>query len=182
MAKDAAYWIETLRLEEHPEGGFFKRTYAAGEEIRHEHLPERFSGPRTFSSAIYYLLPGDRTSTFHRLKSDEMWHFYAGSPLILFILDKEGRLQIKRLGNDPAKGEAFQHWIEAGDWFGAMVSDPGSYSLVGCTVAPGFDYADFELADPEELLELYPQHRVLIAHLCRSNAPPDDGSTQEPAL
>ena len=169
MVKGAEYWIETLRLAEHPEGGFYRRTYVSGEEVRPERLPERFSGPRPFSSAIYYLLPGDRTSAFHRIKSDELWHFYAGSPLTICIIDKEGELREKRLGNDPGKGEAFQHCIEAGNWFGAVVNDRGSYSLVGCTVAPGFDFEDFELADPDRLAELYPQHRTLIELLCPGN-------------
>jgi uncharacterized protein len=165
MVKEAAYWIETLRLEEHPEGGYYRRTYRAREEICREHLPERFSGPRAISSAIYYLLPGGCVSAFHRLKSDEMWHFYTGSALIVYVLDGDGRLVEKRLGADPERGEAFQHLIEAGNWFGAVVTDPASYSLVGCTVAPGFDFEDFEMADPSELMERYPEHRALIARL-----------------
>jgi len=165
MVKEAVHWIETLRLAEHPEGGYYRRTYRAREEILREHLPKRFSGPRAFSSAIYYLLPGNRVSAFHRLKSDEMWHFYAGSPLIVYILDSGGRMVEKRLGNDPERGEAFQQLIEAGKWFGAAVSDPASYSLVGCTVAPGFDFEDFEMADPVELMETHPEHRDLVARL-----------------
>lgn len=165
MMKEAAYWIETLRLAEHPEGGYFRRTYRAKEEILQEHLPARYSGPRVFSSAIYYLLPGDRVSAFHRLRSDEMWHFYAGSPLIIYVIEPDGRLVEKRLGNNPGRGESFQHLMEAGNWFGAAVTDPASYALVGCTVAPGFEYEDFEMARLEELTALFPEHRSLLMRL-----------------
>lgn len=179
MKKEAAYWIETLRLEAHPEGGYFRRTYRAREEILQEHLPARFSGPRAFSSAIYYLLPGDRVSAFHRLRSDEMWHFYAGSPLIIYVIKPDGRLMEKKLGSNPGRGESFQHLMEAGTWFGASVTDPASYALVGCTVAPGFEYEDFEMARPEELMALFPEHRSLLMRLtqrtghglCGSEAP-----------
>ena len=165
MHSEARYWIEKLRLEEHPEGGFFRRTYQSSESTSAECLPDRFGGRRAFSSAIYYLLPGDRVSAFHRIKSDELWHFYAGAPLVISVLDTTGRLSTLRLGRDPDRGESFQAVAPAGHWFGAAVTDPASYCLVGCTVSPGFEYEDFELARRDNLLARFPQHRGLIEQL-----------------
>ena len=165
MIKDASYWIEKLHLSRHPEGGYFRQTFHSKESLGKEHLPERFRGARVFSTAIYYLLPGNEVSRFHRLKADEVWHFHAGSALTLYVIDQSGSLTQRKLGGDPERGETFQVAIEAGCWFGALVDDPQSYSLVGCTVSPGFDYDDFELADRESLSESYPEHRWIIAKL-----------------
>jgi predicted cupin superfamily sugar epimerase len=160
--KDASYWIERLELEEHPEGGYFRETHRSIETIRGEHLPERYGGDRRFSTAIYFLIMGGRPSRLHRLKSEEIWHFYTGSPVTVHIINAEGKRSRVRLGDHPEEGEVFQGIIHAGAWFGAVVDDPGSYALVGCTVAPGFDFRDFEIGDRASLLELYPQHRDLI--------------------
>jgi hypothetical protein len=168
MNEEARYWIEKLNLVKHPEGGYYVRTYFAREWIEKEHLPPRFSGSRPFSTAIYYLLPGDDFSAFHRIQSDEMWHFYAGSPLTLHILDSDGRASEKNLGPSFDRGESFQHLIEAGCWFAATVRDVTSFSLVGCTVAPGFNYEDFEFGGRETLTAQYPDHRELIVRLTRS--------------
>jgi hypothetical protein len=168
MNAEARYWIEKLHLMKHPEGGYYVRTYFSREWIEKEHLPPRFSGSRPFSTAIYYLLPGDELSAFHRIHSDEMWHFYAGSTLILHILDSEGRVTERKLGRDFDSGERFQQLVEAGCWFAATVEDNASYSLVGCTVAPGFNYEDFEFADREALMARHPEHRELIRSLTRS--------------
>jgi len=165
MSRDAAYWIEALQLSRHPEGGYFRRTYEARERIAKEHLPERFRGPRLFATAIYYLLPGHEVSCFHRLKSDETWHFHTGSALTIYVLDESETLLQRRLGADHERGESFQVPIPGGCWFGAIVDDPASYSLVGCTVAPGFEYEDFELGDRESLLAAYPKHRWIIEKL-----------------
>jgi uncharacterized protein len=167
MTKDMAYWIEHLQLSRHPEGGYFRRTYQASEVMGKAHLPGRFQGARVFSTAIYYLLPGGEVSRFHRLKADELWHFHWGSALTLYIIERAGALVEKLLGAAPERGEAFQAVIPAGDWFGAVVEDPASFSLVGCTVAPGFEYQDFELADRQALLATYPQHRWIIERLAR---------------
>ncbi len=168
MNAEARYWIEKLNLVKHPEGGYYVRTYFSREWIEKEHLPPRFGGSRPFSTAIYYLLPGDESSAFHRIHSDEMWHFYAGSSLTLHILDSKGRLNEKKLGRDFDGGERFQQLVEAGCWFAATVEDNASYSLVGCTVAPGFNYEDFEFADREALMARHPEHRELIGRLTRS--------------
>jgi predicted cupin superfamily sugar epimerase len=168
MNAQARTWIEKLNLVKHPEGGYYVRTYFSREWIEREHLPQRFAGSRPFSTAIYYLLPGDEFSAFHRIHSDEMWHFYAGSTLTLHILEGEGRVTEKKLGRDFERGERFQHLVEAGCWFGATVEDEASYSLLGCTVSPGFAYEDFEIADRENLLAQYPDHRKLIISLTRT--------------
>lgn len=165
MSRDAAYWIESLKLSRHPEGGYFRRTYQANERIEKAHLPERFQGPRHFSTAIIYLLPGNEVSRFHRLKADEIWHFHTGSGLTLYVIDPDGTLVHRKLGADWERGEAFQVVIHRGCWFGAIVNDPASYSLVGCTVSPGFEYEDFELGNPERLLANYPDHRWIIEKL-----------------
>lgn len=165
MNREAAYWIESLQLTRHPEGGYFRRTYQARERIEKEHLPERFGGPRLFSTAIYYLLPGHEVSRFHRLKADEIWHFYTGSALTIYVLDPSGALLRRRLGARHERGEVFQAPVHGGCWFGAVVDDPASYSLLGCTVSPGFEYEDFELGDRQALLASYPEHRWIIERL-----------------
>jgi len=167
MQDNAAYWIDKLRLAPHPEGGWFVQTYRSAESVRDGQLPHRFEGDRVFSTAIYYLLEGKEFSAFHRIKSDEVWHFYAGGSLTLYVTEGQGRLVQKKLGRDPEKGESFQAIVEAGSWFGAALDDPKSYALVGCTVAPGFEYADFELADRSRLLAEYPEHRKIIERLTR---------------
>ena len=163
----AAEWIASLHLAPHPEGGFYRETYRAAEMIAADHLPARFGAPRALSTAIYFLLTGDQVSLFHRIKSDEVWHFYAGGALTLALIHPDGRLEEHRLGPDPERGESFQALVPAGCWYGASVDDPESYALVGGTVAPGFDFADFELADRQTLLARFPQHRQAILRLTR---------------
>jgi hypothetical protein len=167
-ARTVGDWIASLGLVPHPEGGFYRETYRAAETIAADHLPERFGGTRAFSTAIYFLLPGDQVSLFHRIKSDEIWHFYAGSALTLALIHPEdGGLEECRLGPHPERGERFQVLVPAGCWYGVRVDDPDSYALVGGTVAPGFDFADFELADRRSLLAAFPQHRHAIVRLTR---------------
>lgn len=163
----AADWIQTLGLVPHPEGGYFRETYRSAETVEAHHLPARFGGPRAHSTAIYFLLPGDQVSTLHRIKSDEVWHFYTGGVLTLTLIHPDGRLETVRLGPDPGRGEAFQAIVPAGCWYGAAVDDPGAYTLVGGTVSPGFDFADFELPNRAELVARFPQHREAIRRLTR---------------
>jgi predicted cupin superfamily sugar epimerase len=152
--KSAKYWIDALGLGKHPEGGYFRETYHSDVEF-----DVKGSGRRRASSAIYYLLEKGQFSAFHRIKSDEVWHFYAGSPLAVHVIDGKG-VDIIMLGGDPSKGQAHQAAVRAGLWFAAS-ADRG-YSLVGCTVSPGFDYADWELGDRKKLVEEYPEHRRVI--------------------
>ncbi|MDG4553708.1 MAG: cupin domain-containing protein [Candidatus Competibacter sp.] len=111
------------------------------------------------------MLKGGQHSRLHRLKSDELWHFYSGSALTVHVLDLQGEYGAFRLGSDPAAGQRWQGVVRAGCWFGATVDGPAGFSLLGCTVAPGFDFADFELADRATLLCQYPQHAALIERL-----------------
>lgn len=160
----ADYWIQNLGLAAHPEGGFFKETYRAAGQIPHTALPQTFSGNRSFSTAIYFLLRSQDKSHFHRIKSDELWHFHAGTSLSIYILDQNG-LTVYQLGTDLAKGEQPQVVIPANVWFGAMVNHPASYTLAGCTVAPGFDFQDFEMATQKHLLAQYPEQSDIIRKL-----------------
>jgi predicted cupin superfamily sugar epimerase len=160
-------WIELLELEKHPEGGYYRETYRSDEIIDKEHLPERFNGSRSFSTAIYYLLKGNDFSAFHRIKQDELFHFYEGSPLTIHVIDHSGNYSTIRLGRNIKNGEVPQTILKAGWIFGASVNDANSYSLVGTTVAPGFDFEDFELLGREQLIELYPKHKNIIEKLTR---------------
>ena len=166
---DAAFWIERLDLRPHPEGGYYRETYRAAETVAADGLPTRFSGARAFSTAVYFLITRDAFSAFHRIRSDELWHFYAGSAVTLAILDADGAgtLVTASLGCDPTRGEAPQVVVPAGAWFAAEIAAAADFALVGCTVAPGFDFADFELGARAGLLRAYPEHRGVIERLTR---------------
>jgi predicted cupin superfamily sugar epimerase len=167
---DAKDWIERLQLRPHPEGGFFRESYRSAETISREHLPARFAGDRAFSTAIFFLLEGDDFSALHRIKQDEVWHFYDGGPLTVVSIAPDGMLCSVNLGRDAAAGEVLQAVVPAGYVFGARPSDPRTFSLVGCTVAPGFDFADFEIPSRQELIGRFPQHAAVIEELTRANS------------
>ena len=162
----AQQWIQRLQLEPHPEGGWYRQTYRAPLTLPHAALPSH-AGDRTASTAIYFLLAGDQFSAFHRLRSDEVWHFYAGSELIVHVIEHGGTYSEILLGNDMQAGQQFQVVVPSGCWFGSSLRHPDTYALVGCTVAPGFDFADFEMAKRAELIAHYPQHRAMIERLTR---------------
>ena len=164
QAKD---WVDYLKLEKHPEGGFFKETYRSKDLISSQGLPERYPGARTASTGIYFLLEQGNFSAFHRIKSDEMWHFYEGDTIEIFTIKKSGVLEKVKLGRDMTKGEVFQAVIPAESWFASRVAKTGSFGLVGCTVAPGFDFMDFEMADRGELIKEFPEHKEIITELTR---------------
>lgn len=161
---DAAAWVKALGLKEHPEGGYFRETYRAEMEID---VPG-FKGRRSAGTAIYYLLEGGQFSAFHRIRSDEIWHFYAGSPLAINVIDGNGNYQNTVVGKR-GKKPALQAVVKAGCWFSASLDRPRprSYSLVGCTVAPGFDFKDWQEGRRSELFALYPEHRQVIAKFMR---------------
>ena len=159
--------ITQFNLQPHPEGGWYKETYKSEEQIASNALPQRFLGNRVFSTAIYFLLEKGNFSAFHRIKSDECWHFYAGQPLEVFIILPGGELTVVSLGNDIEKGQLFQYTVPANCWFASRPATESEFSFVGCTVAPGFDFADFELAKEKELVAAYPQHQTIITALCR---------------
>ncbi|MGC1450550.1 MAG: cupin domain-containing protein [Candidatus Sulfotelmatobacter sp.] len=165
--RDAKYWIERLGLIPHPEGGYYRQSYRAELTIDRAALPPSFGGSRAVSTAIYFLLEGDNFSALHRLRSDELWHFYAGGALVVQVIAEDGQYSEIQIGENPEAGEVFQAVVKAGWWFGSRVRDPRSFALVGCTVSPGFDFADFEMGDREELIRVYPQHRESIERLTR---------------
>lgn len=148
--KTAHDWIESLRLVKHPEGGYYRETYRSVATI----------GERAVSTAIYFLLPAGEVSALHRIKSDELWHFYAGNPLTIHIIASDGRYFAIILNADNP-----QAVVPSECWFGATVAT--GYALVGCTVAPGFDFCDFEMAERTTLLAAYPQHRAVIERLTK---------------
>ncbi|WP_343305866.1 cupin domain-containing protein [Chitinophaga niabensis] len=161
MKTTAAYWRETLQLTQHVEGGSFRETYRAPLVLQQP------AGPRAASTGIYFLLEDGEFSAFHRIASDEMWHFYDGVTLHIYEIKPNGTLHVHRLGRDITQGEQLQLVIPAGSWFASSVEETGGFALVGCTVAPGFDFADFELAERAALSQLFPQHAGLIGLLTR---------------
>jgi hypothetical protein len=170
----AKQWIKALDLRRHPEGGYYREVYRAGETIPRAALPGRFGGDRAFATAIYFLLEGEDCSHLHRIKQDEVWHFFEGSALTLHMIDPAGAYSTTELGRDVQAGHSLMAVVPAGWWFGATVNDAPSFSLVGCTVAPGFDFADLELPDRSLLLKQHPQHRKLIERLMRQPGAPEE--------
>ena len=167
MDKDAQYWIDRLSLSPHPEGGYYRVTYESSLTIVQDALPSAFHGNRSASTAIYFLLARKEFSAFHRIASDELWHFYAGSGLVICVIDPEGNYSELHLGDVFEAGEVFQAVVRAGCWFASRLKNAAGFALVGCTVAPGFDFADFEMAKRSELVGIYPEHRKLIEELTR---------------
>lgn len=164
MQKNADYWVKHLNLDTHPEGGYYKETYRSETEF----LPENdsaFNGKRNVCTGIYFLITNGNFSAFHRIKSDEMWHFYDGAPLNVYVIHQDGSLEILKVGIDAHKGELPQAVVPANTWFASESS--GDFSLVGCTVSPGFDFSDFELAQKSKLSKEFPQHKEIIERLCR---------------
>lgn len=160
--------ISELDLQEHPEGGYFRETYRSEGSIPEEALPDEFEGARNYCTGIYFLLTSDHFSAFHRIKQDEMWHFYQGLPLTIHMISPDGEYKSQNLGLNYELGQVPQYTVPKGYWFAAEVSLPDSYTLAGCTVSPGFDFKDFELADRKSLLELFPDHSEVITNFTRS--------------
>ena len=158
--------INWYKLMPHPEGGYYIQTYKSEEFIKASSLPERFNGDRHFSTAIYFLLRGDQFSAFHQIKSDELWHFYSGTGLHIYVSHPDGRGELLKLGNDVSNGFSFQQLVPAGCWFASRPVLHDNFSFVGCTVSPGFDFEDFKLADKDFLLKHFPQHKSWIDELC----------------
>ena len=163
----AKQMINQYDLQPHPEGGWYKETYRSNETIPADSLPSRFDGERNFSTAIYFLLEQVNFSAFHKIKSDECWHFYAGQALHVYVLYDDGKLETIKLGSDILNGELFQYVVPANCWFASRPAPGSAFCFVGCTVAPGFDFADFEMAKGEQLLGLYPEHAEMMKGLCR---------------
>ena len=162
-------WINQLGLAKHPEGGYYKEIYRSGEYIKRDHLPTRFSGDRCFSTSIYFLLKSNDFSVFHRIKQDEIWHFYEGSALCLHIINPDGNYSEVILGRNIFSGQVLQAIIPAGSFFGALPEKSNSYSLAGCTVSPGFEFDDLEIPERDTLLVDFPQHAVIIERLTKGD-------------
>lgn len=159
--------IHHYQLLPHPEGGYYKETYRSSETVAATALPDCFGGDRSFSTAIYFLLEKGNFSAFHKIRSDECWHFYAGQTLLVHILHADGDLQTVRLGNNVLAGETFQFVVPANCWFASEPAEGTDFAFTGCTVSPGFDFADFKLAKADELVKGFPAHTDLIRRLCR---------------
>lgn len=152
--------IEALNLQAHPEGGFYRETYRSKELIPREALAH-YPSHRHHSTAIYFLLTKGNYSAFHRVRQDELWHFHQGGTIALQLLSPEGVHSEVRIGNDILGGEHPQFTVPGGYWFAGSIVDDAEHALVSCTVAPGFDFSDFELAD-SGLLAAFPEHKDLI--------------------
>ena len=156
--------ITALKLAPHPERGFFVETHRAATAV----TAATHAGPRAAATAIYFLIGADAPATYlHRLRSDEVFHLYEGGPLEILRLHPDGQADVARLGLDLAAGERPQIVIPAGTWFGTELVGGASHCLVGCTVAPGFEFADFELAEGPELAARYPAVAERIARMSR---------------
>ena len=157
--------VEHFSMSPHPEGGFFAETYRSQGAIPADALPG-FGGTRNFSTGILFLLRRGEYSHLHRLKQDEMWHFYLGAPLRLAIVRPDGTAEEVLLGQDVLNGQYLQYTVPGGCWFGATPAEGSDFALVGCTVAPGFDFADFEMADPDVLGQNFPHAAGLVREFC----------------
>jgi len=157
-----------LKLQPHPaEGGYFVETYRAEYLLARESLPEGYSGPRSVSTAIYYLLTPDNFSAMHRLRGDEIFHFYLGDPVELLQINSNGIGEVVVLGQDIVAGMRPQHVVSGGAWQGSRLRAGGKYALLGTTVAPGFDYQDFEIGKKEKLVAEFPEWADTIPQLTR---------------
>lgn len=167
MNERAKEIIRSLGLIPHREGGHFREIYRSEGKCEVSHETGAFN-ERNYSTAIYFLLNTGEKNLLHRIKSDEVWHFYEGSPLKIFEITAEGELRINLLGVDFSAGEQPVIVIRAGNWFCAQADGaPDSFTLAGCTVSPGFDFADFELADAENLSREFPRLEEFI----KTNSP-----------
>ncbi len=156
--------IDKLSLAPHPEGGYFSESYRSQETIQQQ--PDRFHGEHVYKTAIYYLLERDNISAFHRLKQDELWHYYVGSSVILHILDPTQGYKQRLLGSALTDERAsYQVLVPQNVWFAAELKDKTQFSLVGCTTSPGFEFSDWELAKPDTLIDRFPQQAELIQRL-----------------
>jgi hypothetical protein len=160
----AEFWIRHLDLKRHPEGGWYRETYRSkGSYDFGDESP--FGSSRAFATSIHYLLEQGDRSRLHRIHSDELWFFHAGSPLEVFLFPERGTPSSFTLGGSPDCGQVLHDWVPADCSFGARMNEgaaEGTYSLVSCVVAPGFDFRDFSFSDREQLIEQFPSHERII--------------------
>lgn len=165
MGKKVKAIIDQLNLEAHPEGGYFKEEYRSEGTIHPGSDETVYPAGRNFATSIYYLLEGTDTSSFHRIRSDETWHFYTGSSATIHIIHPDSLYEARYLGPELSKGQSYQITIPGRSWFGVSVDKKDSFMLAGCTVAPGFDFKDFEMGDPYKLKQAFPEHTAIIDQL-----------------
>jgi predicted cupin superfamily sugar epimerase len=164
---NAEAWINSLKLLPHPEGGYYREIYRSDVIVEKSGLPSSFNGSRSAGTSIYYLLKSGQRSLLHILKSDEIWHYYDGSAIVLSMIHNDGSYEEKLLGKNINEGEMPQIIIRGGIWFGAYPKDDNSYSLAGCTVTPGFDFEDFQLAERKKMLAKFPELESIIERLTK---------------
>ena len=151
--------IKKLDMLPHPEGGYYKETYRSNELC--------LNGERNLKTVIYFLLSSEDVSHFHRIKSDEIWYFHAGSPLIVHSIDEVGNYIQQKIGANLSNEELPQYLVPKNTIFGSTVLEEKNYSLVSCSVSPGFDFEDFELFKQHDLIEKYPEHIEIIKKLTK---------------
>jgi predicted cupin superfamily sugar epimerase len=158
--------IEKLGLRPHKEGGWFAESWRAPERLAANALPPRYSGARSLSTAIYYLITPESFSRLHRLRSDEIFHFYLGYPVEFLLLGPKGKGTSIIVGPDVPAGHSPQLVVRRGTWQGARLLPGGKFALLGTTMAPGFDHDDYEAADADSLSREYPAAAASIRALC----------------
>ena len=157
--------IDKLNLQAHPEGGYYKEIYRSKGIIRTSSLSQDIKGERNYSTAIYFLLAKNQFSAFHKIKQDEIWHFYSGTTLLLHTINIKGEYKLIRIGQNLKNEEHFQYVVPAGTLFASEVEDKNSFSFCGCTVSPGFDFKDFQMPSRKDLIKSYPKHSEIIMKL-----------------
>jgi len=159
---------EILRLQPHPiEGGCFAETYRSELKLPGNVVGPAYPGERFIGTAIFYLLTPETFSAMHKLPGDELFHFYLGDPVEMLKLQPDGRSEIIILGQDIAAGAHLQHCVPGGCWQGSRLLQGGAYALLGTTMSPGFDYADYVVGNLDELARMYPEHKDMITALTR---------------
>jgi len=159
--QSAAYWIKHLNLQPHPEGGYYNEIFRS----QHPVLRPGDDVPKQACTSIYYLLEEADFSGFHRIASDELWYFHKGSPLLIHVINEEGVYDVMELSDRETGNLSIA--IRAGLWFAAATPSAYGFTLVSCAVAPGFEFAEFEMAVKQEMIAKYPQHALLLDKLCR---------------
>ncbi|MED4071048.1 cupin domain-containing protein [Priestia endophytica] len=168
---NAQYWVSKLGLLPHPEGGYYKRIFESEERTSAQELTVNFDGTRKLYTSIYFLLTSNDVSHFHRLKSDELWYYHAGSSLTIHIIHESGEYEEIKLGMDLDNGEVPQALVPKNSIFGSSVMEEDTCSLVGCMVSPGFEFQDFELFTQADLLSKYPQYKDIIMKVAYEKIP-----------
>ena len=168
---DPQFFISKLGLTPHQEGGYYKQSFHSTETITDQKGTMNFEGNRKLYTSIYFLLTSNDISHFHRLKSDELWYYHAGSPLTIHVIEENGEYKEIKLGLNMDNGEVPQALVPKNTIFGSSVMDADTFSLVGCMVSPGFEYKDFELFTQQELLVKYPQHKDVIMKMAYEKIP-----------